>query len=199
MLAEIRESNATLQKTLSNPAAEIARTTPAAALASVKNLVGDPKLAKSISNLERSITRLDRHPRHRRDRPHDDHREPAPDHRQPARPDRGNEALSGERVLRAPPPSRSASHDVMQPMRYAALLSHWPCWPLPRLQLHPARRGEDTYLLDPANHRRRQTAAGTLRVGAVNIAAPFRARNFVIATPSSSTNRILSRFFVPPG
>ena len=60
LLAEMRESNAELKKTLANPALQKLPDDTAAALASVKSLVSDPKLARSIGNLERTVTRLDR-------------------------------------------------------------------------------------------------------------------------------------------
>jgi paraquat-inducible protein B len=60
LLAEIRQSNADLKKLLANPALQKLPDDAAAAMASVKNLVSDPKLAKAIGNLERSIGRIDR-------------------------------------------------------------------------------------------------------------------------------------------
>jgi paraquat-inducible protein B len=60
LLAEIRASNADLKKLLANPALQKLPDDAAAAMASVKSLVSDPKLAKAIGNLERSIGRIDR-------------------------------------------------------------------------------------------------------------------------------------------
>jgi hypothetical protein len=60
LLAEIRQSNADLKKLLANPALQKLPDDAAAAMASVKSLVSDPKLAKAIGNLERSIGRIDR-------------------------------------------------------------------------------------------------------------------------------------------
>jgi ABC-type transporter Mla subunit MlaD len=60
LLAELRASNAELQKTLANPALQKLPDDAAAALARVKDLVSDPKLAKTLSSLERTMSRLDR-------------------------------------------------------------------------------------------------------------------------------------------
>ncbi len=60
LLAELRESNAELKKTLSNPALQKLPDEAAAAMARVKDLVSDPKLAKTLSSLERTTGRLDR-------------------------------------------------------------------------------------------------------------------------------------------
>jgi paraquat-inducible protein B len=60
LLAELRESNAELKKTLANPALQKLPDDAAATLAKVKELVSDPKLPKTIANLERSLSRVDR-------------------------------------------------------------------------------------------------------------------------------------------
>jgi paraquat-inducible protein B len=60
LLAELRASNAELNKTLANPALQKLPDDAAAAMARVKDLVSDPKLAKTLSSLERTMSRLDR-------------------------------------------------------------------------------------------------------------------------------------------
>jgi phospholipid/cholesterol/gamma-HCH transport system substrate-binding protein len=60
LLAELRQSNAELQKTLGNPKLQKLPDDAAAALASVKTLVSDPKLAKTVADLERIMSRFDR-------------------------------------------------------------------------------------------------------------------------------------------
>jgi paraquat-inducible protein B len=60
LIAELRESNAELKKTLANPALQHLPQDASAALKSVQTLVGDPKLAASLGHLERSLTRIDR-------------------------------------------------------------------------------------------------------------------------------------------
>jgi ABC-type transporter Mla subunit MlaD len=60
LLAELRQSNAELAKTLSNPAWQKIPVETSAAMARVRELVSDPKLAKTIAGLERITGRLDR-------------------------------------------------------------------------------------------------------------------------------------------
>ncbi len=60
LLAELRQSNADLRKTLANPALQKLPDDAAAAIASVKTLVADPKLAKTVANMERIMGRFDR-------------------------------------------------------------------------------------------------------------------------------------------
>jgi ABC-type transporter Mla subunit MlaD len=60
LLAEFRASNAELKKTLANPALQKLPDDAAAAMTRVKDLVSDPKLAKTLSSLERTMSRLDR-------------------------------------------------------------------------------------------------------------------------------------------
>ena len=60
LLAELRESNAELHKTLANPSLQKLPDDAAAAIARVKELVSDPKLAKSVANLDRILSRFDR-------------------------------------------------------------------------------------------------------------------------------------------
>jgi len=60
LLAELRASNAELRKTLANPALQRIPDDAAAAVASVKQLVADPKLAKTIADMERIMGRFDR-------------------------------------------------------------------------------------------------------------------------------------------
>jgi cholesterol transport system auxiliary component len=60
---------------------------------------------------------------------------------------------------------------------------------------------KDTYLLDPANPPvAAKTRQGSLRVGTINVGAPFRARNFVIRDSELKYESDFYReFFVPPG
>ena len=60
LLAELRASNADLKKTLSNPAWQKVPDDTAAAVARVKELVSDPKLQKTVANLDRIMGRFDR-------------------------------------------------------------------------------------------------------------------------------------------
>jgi ABC-type uncharacterized transport system auxiliary subunit len=60
---------------------------------------------------------------------------------------------------------------------------------------------KDTFLLDPANPPvAAKSHPGSLRVGLFNVAAPFRARNFVIRDSDLKYESDFYReFFVPPG
>jgi ABC-type transporter Mla subunit MlaD len=60
LLAELRESNAELKKTLAKPSLQKLPDDAEAAMVRIKELVSDPKLAKSLANLERTMTRMDR-------------------------------------------------------------------------------------------------------------------------------------------
>jgi ABC-type transporter Mla subunit MlaD len=60
LLAELRQTNAELKKTLANPALQKIPEDTAAAVARVKELVSDPKLTRSIANLDRIMGRFDR-------------------------------------------------------------------------------------------------------------------------------------------
>ncbi len=60
LLAELRESNAELKKTLAKPSLQKLPDDAEAAMVRIKELVSDPKLAKSLANLERTMTRFDR-------------------------------------------------------------------------------------------------------------------------------------------
>ncbi|MEP7328287.1 MAG: MlaD family protein [Betaproteobacteria bacterium] len=60
LLSEMRQSNAELGKTLANPAWQKIPVETSAAMARVRELVSDPKLAKTIAGLERITGRLDR-------------------------------------------------------------------------------------------------------------------------------------------
>jgi ABC-type transporter Mla subunit MlaD len=60
LLAELRESNAELKKTLANPALQKLPDDAAAALASVRTIVDDPNLPKTLSHLSRTLGRIDR-------------------------------------------------------------------------------------------------------------------------------------------
>jgi ABC-type transporter Mla subunit MlaD len=60
LLTELRESNADLKKTLSNPALQKLPDDAAAAIARIRVLVDDPNLPKAIANLSRTLGRVDR-------------------------------------------------------------------------------------------------------------------------------------------
>jgi ABC-type transporter Mla subunit MlaD len=60
LLAELRKSNAELQKTIANPAWQKVPEDTAAAMARVRALVSDPKLTKTVADLERITGRFDR-------------------------------------------------------------------------------------------------------------------------------------------
>jgi ABC-type transporter Mla subunit MlaD len=60
LLTELRKSNAELQKTIANPAWQKVPEDTAAAVARVKALVSDPKLTKTVADLERITGRFDR-------------------------------------------------------------------------------------------------------------------------------------------
>jgi len=60
LLAELRQTNAELKKTLGNPAWQKVPEDTAAALARVKDLVSDPKLTRTVQNMDRIMSRFDR-------------------------------------------------------------------------------------------------------------------------------------------
>ena len=60
LLAELRETNVELKKMVANPAWQKLPEDASAAAAKVKDLVSDPKLAKTIASLERIMGRFDR-------------------------------------------------------------------------------------------------------------------------------------------
>jgi len=60
LLAELRASNAELRRTLASPALQKLPEDAAAAINSVRTLVSDPKLAKTIAEMERIMARFDR-------------------------------------------------------------------------------------------------------------------------------------------
>ena len=60
LMAELRESNAELRKMLANPALQKLPDDAGAAMARIKDIVSDPKLARTLANLERSMARVDR-------------------------------------------------------------------------------------------------------------------------------------------
>ncbi|MFO1325346.1 MAG: MlaD family protein [Burkholderiales bacterium] len=60
LLSELRASNAELKKTLANPAWQKIPEDTAAAVARAKELVSDPKLAKTVASMERIMGRFDR-------------------------------------------------------------------------------------------------------------------------------------------
>jgi ABC-type transporter Mla subunit MlaD len=60
LLTELRQSNAELKKTLANPALQRIPEDTAAAMQQVKQLVSDPKLARTISSIDRIMGRFDR-------------------------------------------------------------------------------------------------------------------------------------------
>ena len=83
-MAELRESNAELKKTLANPAFQTLPGDASAALQKIRDLVADPRLASSLGHLDRTLARLDRITGGGEADLTADDREPAPDHRQPA-------------------------------------------------------------------------------------------------------------------
>ena len=60
LIAELRKSNTELQATLSNPTFKKLPESADQALAKIKDLAADPKLASSIAHMERTLARLDR-------------------------------------------------------------------------------------------------------------------------------------------
>jgi len=60
LLAEMRESNAELKRTLANPSWQKLPEDAAVAAQRFRELVSDPKLARTVANLERSLARVDR-------------------------------------------------------------------------------------------------------------------------------------------
>jgi ABC-type transporter Mla subunit MlaD len=60
LLAEVRKTNEDVKKLVANPALQKLPEDAAATLQSFRNLASDPKLAKSIANMERMLARLDR-------------------------------------------------------------------------------------------------------------------------------------------
>jgi len=60
LMAELRQTNAELKKTLGNPALQKIPEDAAAAMQRVKELVSDPKLARTVANLDRIMSRFDR-------------------------------------------------------------------------------------------------------------------------------------------
>jgi phospholipid/cholesterol/gamma-HCH transport system substrate-binding protein len=60
LLGELRQTNAELKSFLANPAFTKLPENTSATLASVRQLVSDPKLPQSIAHLERTLARLDR-------------------------------------------------------------------------------------------------------------------------------------------
>ncbi len=60
LLAELRQTNVELKAFMSDPALRKLPSDTSAALAQVRGLVGDPKLAQSIAHMERTLGKLDR-------------------------------------------------------------------------------------------------------------------------------------------
>ncbi len=60
LLAEMRKSNAELNKTLANPALQKLPDEAAATLARARAILDDPNLPKTVANLSRTLARLDR-------------------------------------------------------------------------------------------------------------------------------------------
>jgi len=60
LIAELRQTNGELKTFLANPSFRKLPDDTSAALASVRQLVGDPRLPQSIAHLERTLARLDR-------------------------------------------------------------------------------------------------------------------------------------------
>jgi len=60
LLAELRDSNTELKKTLANPALQKLPDDTAAAIARIRAIVDDPNLPKAIASMSRSLARIDR-------------------------------------------------------------------------------------------------------------------------------------------
>jgi 23S rRNA A1618 N6-methylase RlmF len=60
LLADLRKTNTELNATLSNPSFKKLPESADAAMQTVRNVVGDPKIASSVAHMERTLTRLDR-------------------------------------------------------------------------------------------------------------------------------------------
>ena len=60
LLAELRKSNAELNKTLANPALQKLPDDAAAAIARARAILDDPNLTRTVANLSRTLGRLDR-------------------------------------------------------------------------------------------------------------------------------------------
>jgi ABC-type transporter Mla subunit MlaD len=60
LMAEVRASNADLKKILANPATQKLPDDADAAVARIRDIVTDPKLARTLANLERTLARIDR-------------------------------------------------------------------------------------------------------------------------------------------
>jgi ABC-type transporter Mla subunit MlaD len=60
LLSELRATNAELKKTLASPALQKLPDDAAAAMASVRAIVDDPNLPKTLSHLSRTLGRIDR-------------------------------------------------------------------------------------------------------------------------------------------
>ncbi len=60
LLTELRTTNAEFQKMLANPSLQRLPDDASAAVARIKDLVSDPKLARTLDNLSRTMSRLDR-------------------------------------------------------------------------------------------------------------------------------------------
>lgn len=60
LMAEVRASNADLKKILANPATQKLPEDAGAAVARIREIVTDPKLAKTLASLERTLGRIDR-------------------------------------------------------------------------------------------------------------------------------------------
>ena len=60
LMAEVRTSNAELKKILANPATQKLPDDAGAAVARIRELVSDPRLANTLANLDRTLSRIDR-------------------------------------------------------------------------------------------------------------------------------------------
>ena len=60
LISELRKSNAELQATIGSPAFKKLPETAEGAIADVRKVVSDPKIASSIAHMDRTLTRLDR-------------------------------------------------------------------------------------------------------------------------------------------
>ncbi len=205
LLAELRKSNAELNKTLANPALQKLPDDAAAAIARARAILDDPNLTRTVANLSRTLGAARPDPGRRRSRSRKNDRQSASHHRQPARPDRGDQALSGERPLwraAAPAGAQAMTSCRRNTTRRAAIaLALGALAFVAGCSFTRSSPVKETYLLAPAVPPAiAKPQPGSLRVGAVNVAAPFRARNFVVRdTELQYESDFYHEFIVPPG
>ena len=184
LLAELRQTNTELKAFLANPALAKLPNDTSAALASVRTLVSDPKLPQSIAHLERTLGRLDRIFGAGEADLGNDVRQPA--RRSPTTCATSPKTRSAIRRTCCSA-SRRARWSVRNedPNRLRALAvgsrSLAGCSAVTRPA--PVRQ---TFLLEPKlPPAAAQPQPAALRVGAVNVAAPFRGKR--VRVPRSAT------------